>query len=256
VGAVTLSPLTDGRDLTQPGATRDGDLVRVLLTPFSDNQRGHTGFGFYGESRDTITGHYRFTQDGTTLAEGDPTGPDELVLAQEVGAGPATLGLTLDAGRTGPMYRQSTATHTQWTWKSQHVEGVTLPTALYCARGENGPDRSCAVEPLLTLGYAVGGLRPDGSTVSGPQSLDLTVGHLQLSTGSAVTGAKVQYSTNGTTWQDATVTPRGDGVFHAEFTATTEAFRGADVSLRVTASDAAGATIDETITAAYHVYQS
>ncbi|MEQ0559962.1 hypothetical protein ABJI51_12825 [Amycolatopsis sp. NEAU-NG30] len=256
VGAVTLSPLTDGRDLTQPGATRAGDLVRVLLTPFSDNQPGHTGFGFYGESRDTITGHYRFTQDGTTLAEGDPTGPDELVLAQEVGAGPATLGLTLDAGRTGPMYRQSTATHTEWTWQSQHVEGTTLPTALYCARGENGPDRSCAVEPLLTLGYAVGGLRPDGSTVSGPQSLDLTVGHLQLSTGSAVTGAKVQYSTNGTTWQDATVTPRGDGVFHAEFTATTEAFRGMDVSLRVTASDAAGATIDETITAAYHVYQS
>jgi hypothetical protein len=154
------------------------------------------------------------------------------------------------------MYRQSTASHTEWTWRSQHVEGVTLPPALYCARGEDGPDRACGVEPLLTLGYAVGGLRPDGSTASGPQSLDLTVGHLQQSTASPVTAATVQYSTDGTTWSDAPVTARGDGVFHADFSATTEAFRGTDVSLRVTASDATGATIAETITAAYHVYAS
>ncbi|MEV7099381.1 hypothetical protein AB0M80_41800 [Amycolatopsis sp. NPDC051045] len=254
--AVALMPLSDPSVFTQPGATRAGDLVRFAITPFSDNQPGHTGFGFYGESRDTVTGHYRFTQDGTTLAEGSPSGATTVGLEQEVGPGPSTLGLTIDAGRTGPMYRQSTATHTEWTWKSQHVEGATLPAALYCARGDDGPDRSCAVEPLLTLGYAVGGLRPDGSALSGPQSLDLTAGHLQLSTGSAVTGATVQYSTDGTTWQDATVSPRGDGVFHADFTATTEAYRGTDVSLRVTASDAAGATIAETITAAYHVYVS
>lgn len=256
-GAVALLPLSDGTSYTQPGATRAGDLVRFAITPFSDNQPGHTGFGFYGEARDTITGHYRFTQDGVPLAEGTPwNGAFAVDLEQEVGPGPSTLGLTIDAGRTGPMYRQSTASHTEWTWKSQHVEGATLPAALYCARGDDGPDRSCAVEPLLSLGYAVGGLRPDGSTVSGPQSLDLTVGHLQQSTASPVTAATVQYSTDGTTWQDATVTARGGGVFHADFTATTEAFRGTDVSLRVTAADAAGATITETITAGYHVYLS
>lgn len=154
------------------------------------------------------------------------------------------------------MYHQSTATRTEWTWKSQHVDGVTLPQALYCARGADGPDRSCAVEPLLTLGYAVGGLRPDGSTASGPQSLDLTTGHLQSAAASAITGATVQYSTDGTTWQDAAVTARGNGVYHADFAATTDTFRGTDVSLRVTASDATGATIAETITAAYHVYAS
>lgn len=256
VGAVALLPLTDAAMFTQPGATRAGDLVRIAITPFSDNQPGHTGFGFYGESRDTMTGYYRFTQDGTTLAEGNPSGGFAAGFEQEVATGPSTLGLTIDAGRTGPMYHQSTASHTEWTWKSQHVEGATLPAALYCARGDNGPDRSCAVEPLLSLGYAVGGLRPDGSTPSGPQGLDLTVGHLQQSAGSPVTAATVQYSTDGTTWQDATVTPRGDGVFHADFAAATDAFRGIDVSLRVTAADAAGATVAETITAAYHVYES
>lgn len=257
-GRVALLPLADGSAPEQPAATRAGDLLRLAITPFSDNQPGHTGFGFYGESRDTITGHYTLTQDGAKLAEGDPaTGSSALSLEQEVTAGPSTLGLTVDAGRTGPMYRQSTATHTEWTWKSQHVEGTVLPAALVCVLQKGGElDRSCAVEPMLTLGYAVGGLRPDGSTVSGPQSLDLTVGHLQQSATSPVTAATVQYSTDGTTWQNATVTPHGDGVFHADFAATTDTFRGTDVSLRVTASDAAGATITETVTAAYHVYLS
>ncbi|WP_254896673.1 hypothetical protein [Amycolatopsis sp. Hca4] len=253
-GAVAL--LSEPTVSTLPAATRAGDLLRFSFTPFSDNEPGHTGFGYYGEARDTITGHYRLTQDGTTLAEGSPSGGFEAAFEQEAGAGPATLGLTIDAGRTGPMYHQSTASHTEWTWKSQHVEGATLPPALYCARGENGPDRTCAVEPLLTLGYAVGGLRPDGSTVAGPQGLDLTVGHLQASAAAPVTAATVQYSTDGTTWQDAAVTARGGGVFHADFAAATEAFRGLDVSLRVTAADAAGATITETITDAYHVYLS
>ncbi|MEV4147410.1 hypothetical protein AB0J40_27340 [Amycolatopsis sp. NPDC049691] len=256
-GEVALLPPADGSAPVAPAATRAGDLLRLSITPFSDNQPGHTGLGFYGEARDTITGHYTLTQDGATIAEGSPpSGSTELTLEQPVAAGPSTLGLTLDAGRTGPMYRQSTATHTEWTWPSQHVEGAELPAALVCLRLRGGVDRSCAVEPMLTLGYAVGGLRPDGSTVSGPQSLDLTVGHLQQSTASPVTAATVQYSADGTTWHDAAVTTRGGGVFHADFTAVTDAFHGTDVSLRVTASDAAGATVAETITAAYHVYAS
>ncbi|WP_331661794.1 hypothetical protein [Amycolatopsis sp.] len=255
-GGVALLPLDDGSAPEQPAATRAGDLLRLSLTPFSDNQPGHLGFGFSGEARDTVTGHYTLTQDGTPIAEGNPAGVTALMLEQPVTSEPSTLGLTVDAGRTGPMYRQSTATHTEWTWPSRHVEGARLPAALVCLREKGSVDRSCAVEPMLTLGYAVGGLRPDGSTVSGPQSLDLTVGHLQQSAASPVTGATVQYSTDGTTWHDATVTARGDGVFHADFTAVTESFRGTDVSLRVTAADAAGATVAETITAAYHVYTS
>ncbi|MCR6483758.1 hypothetical protein M8542_13110 [Amycolatopsis sp. OK19-0408] len=256
VGGVALLPLDDGTAPMQPAATRAGDLLRVSITPFSDNEPGHTGFGLYGEARDTITGHYTLTQDGTTIAEESPAGVTELTLEQAVAPGPSTLGLTVDAGRTGPMYHQSTATHTEWTWPSQHVEGSTLPAALVCVRQREGVDRSCGAEPMLTLGYAVGGLRPDGSTVAGPQGFDLTVGHLQQSAASPVTGATAQYSLDGTTWHDATVTPRGDGVFHAEFTAVPESFRGGDVSLRVTAADAAGATVSETITAAYHVYPS
>ena len=255
-GQVALLPTEDGFGPAIPAATRTGDVVRFAIKPFSDNEPGHTGFGYYGESRDTITGHYAITQDGQVLAEGDPVAAnaDDFSVTQQVGTAPSTLGLTLDAGRVGPMYLQSTATHTEWTWKSGHVEGAQLPPALVCQFFKGGPpDRACAVEPLLTLGYAVGALRPDGSTLVGPQGLDLTVGHLQQTAASAITGATVQFSTDDTTWHDATVTAQAGGVFHAAFTATTDDFRGGNVSLRVTASDAAGATVSETITRAYHV---
>ena len=255
-GQVALLPMDDGFTPAIPAATRNGDAVRFTITPFSDNQPGHTGFGYYGDSRDTITGHYTITQDGKVLADGDPvpTSADAFIMQQPVGTGPSTLGLTLDAGRVGPMYLQSTATHTEWTWKSGHVEGAQLPPALACQLVKGGPpDRACAVEPLLTLGYAVGSLRPDGSTLVGPQGLDLTVGHLQQTAASAIAGATVQFSTDGTTWQDATVTAQGGGVFHAAFTATASDFRGGYVSLRVTSSDAAGATVSETITRAYRI---
>lgn len=255
-GQVALLPMEDGYQPAIPAATRNGDSVRFTMSPFSDNEPGHTGFGYYGESRDTITGHYTITQNGAVLAEGDPAASSTLdfSLEQPVGAEPSTLGLTLDAGRVGPMYLQSTASHTEWTWKSGHVAGAQLPPALACQLVKGGPpDRACAVEPLLTLGYAVGALRPDGSTLPGPQGLDLTVGHLQQTAVGAIAGATVQFSTDGTTWQDATVTAQGGGVFHAAFTATADGFRSGYVSLRVTASDAAGATVSETITRAYRV---
>jgi hypothetical protein len=51
----------------------------------------------------------------------------------------------------------------------------------------------------------------------------------------------------GTTWQPATVTPAGGGLFTVTFTAPPGAF----VSLRVHAADAAGDQITETITRGY-----
>ncbi|WP_328606843.1 hypothetical protein OG943_44305 [Amycolatopsis sp. NBC_00345] len=248
-----VGPAIKNSFLTVPGAVRKGDDVSVLLTPFSDNQPGHNGMGLYGESRDTISGHYVLTQDGKTVAEGVPDG--DVSFSQPVSATPSTLGLTVDAGRQGPNYLLSTASHTEWTWRSQHVDGGGLPAPLVCviSRGD-APDRACAVEPLLSLGYAVGGLGVNGSAAGGAQTLDVTVGHLQGAAGSAVTGTTVQFSTDGgKTWQDATVTPGANGVFHAAYTVTATSMRGTDVALRVTAADAAGATIAETLTAAYHV---
>jgi len=136
------------------------------------------------------------------------------------------------------------------------VPDTTLPDGYRCGyTGRSGVDRNCAVEPLLTAGYAVGGLAMNGSVRMGPQTLDLTIGHLQLATAAAVTGATVQFSTDGgATWQEASVTGAGDGRYRATFTATADPWaRDATVSLRITATDAAGGQLAETTSRAYRL---
>lgn len=45
---------------------------------------------------------------------------------------PGEMKLTLDASHEGAMYLQSTASRTEWIWRSQHVEGVALPQPFAC----------------------------------------------------------------------------------------------------------------------------
>jgi hypothetical protein len=242
----------------QPPAVRLGDTVRLHITPFSDNTPGHTGFGYSGESRDTVTGQYQVTQNGVPVAGGPvQQGAPDFDTEMTVDPGAATLQLTLDASRNGPMYLQSTASHTEWTWPSRHVgEDVRLPDAFTCEHVRfQDPPRNCAVEPLMSVRYAVGGMDVFGTAHTGPQTVDLTFGHLQLASASAITGATAQFSTDGgATWQDATVTALGDGVYRAAFTAEAPDFRGAYVSLRVTATDAAGGRISETTSRSYKIF--
>jgi hypothetical protein len=252
-GDVNLLGPDSTRSFTVSPVTRAGDTVRIHLTPFSDNQPGHTGFGFYGQAQDTITGAYEIYQDGTPIAAGDPSGSG-LGLDTQVTLGPgaSTVRLVLDATRDGPMYSLSTGSHTEWTWRSAHQQGSTLPQGLVCRFNRGGPpDRDCAVEPLLTLAYAVDGMRVDGSVPAGVQGLNLTVGHLQQASAAPVTGATVEYSLDdGATWRKTAVRPRVDGTFRA---ASATPGAGRYVSLRVTAADGAGGRISETVRRAYRL---
>jgi hypothetical protein len=254
-GNVQASP--DAAWPVVPAATRQGDAVRLEIYPFSDNTPGHTGFGYSGEQRDKIGGAYEITQNGVTVASGDPTyGGLSFRTDVALDPSPSTIKLTLDATREGPMYFYSTASHTEWTWKSGHVENAKLPNAYACELIKGGePDRDCGVEPLMTLRYAIGNLAVNGTAPIGPQSLDLTVGHLPLAQTSAITGATVQFSLDdGATWQDASVTAQGNGAYKAVYTAVSPDFRGSHVSLRVTATDANGGQISETVTRAYKIF--
>ncbi|MFD8495668.1 hypothetical protein [Amycolatopsis sp. NPDC059657] len=251
-GAVSLVAPDDSSVRTVPPARRAGDQLKVNLIPFGDNQPGHRGPGFSRGAQDKVAGQYTLTQNGTEIAKGDQSTSWALELDQAVDPNPSTFKLSLDASRAGPMFTLATASHTEWTWKSQHVEGATLPGAFVCQRYTQ--DRACAVEPLLTLGYSVGELLPAGYTYGGPQYVDLTVGHLQQAAASAITGVTTQFSLDdGATWTDAAVTGQGDGKFRAAFTASFPNFGSGYVSLRVTAQDAAGGAITETITRAFQV---
>jgi hypothetical protein len=166
---------------------------------------------------------------------------------------PSTIRFELDAARTGPAFRLSTRSHTVWTWRSAHETGGTLPGYWICsypADPSSPPPRTCAVEPMMTLLYRVHGMALDGITRPGRQVIDITARHLQLARASRISGVTVQVSADdGATWRPASVTRRRGDIFRAAFPAA----RGAYVTLRVRATDAAGGSITETITRGYQI---
>jgi hypothetical protein len=162
-----------------------------------------------------------------------------------LGAKPSLIKLAVSASRTGRVYGMSTSSRTVWTWPSAKQAGAVLPAGWIC------PDtKACAVQPLMTLRYAVPGLGLGESAAPGRQVLDFTAGHLQLAPAAAIKDATLQVSQDGgKTWRPVALTPSGPGSFRASFS---DRAAGA-VSLRVTASDSAGGTIRETILSAYKV---
>jgi hypothetical protein len=124
-----------------------------------------------------------------------------------------------------------------------------LPQGWFCADDSASPD--CRAEPMMTLLYHVHGMALNGTTAAGPQVLDLTAGHIQpLADTAAVTGAAVQVSfDDGRTWDATHVTSLGRGNYRVTYTAPA----GAYVTLRTTATDAAGGSITEAITRGYQI---
>jgi hypothetical protein len=236
---------------TFPSAFRSGNTLTLGFTPFSDNEPGHLGAGFFGGHGLAVTGRYVIHQNGVRIARGNPVDGIAPVL---LSAKPSVIRLALTAARSGKSFPQSASSTTVWTWRSAREPNATLPPSYFCGFVVVGNQlrllRRCAVQPMLTLGYQVQGLALDGSTPPGSQVVSLHVGHLQLATGAPVTGATVQVSfDDGQIWQPAAVTSAGGGNFQASFTAPA----GVDVTLRVGAKDAAGGSVTETIVRAYGV---
>ena len=243
-----------------PSASRAGNALTLDVMPFSDSTPGHVGAsGFFGGLQGPfgkISGHYLITENGKTIAAGNPlhgaAGPvGEFHAKVTLSPRPATIRLVLNAARKAKIYTLSTSSRTVWTWRSAHQSGATLPAGWGCAIGPTGTvaGRSCAVEPMMTLGYAVAGLSLAGSAPAGAQVVRVTAGHLQLARAAVVTGAQVAVSFDGgKSWHRAAVTGSA-GSYAASFTAPA----GVKVSLRTSAADAAGGTITETLINAYQV---
>jgi len=238
-------------------ASRSGDTLTLDISPFSDGI-GDTGTRFQGanDPGSRVTGSYEIDQDGKKIASGNAVGTGvafgDFHTTAVLGSQPSTIRFTLDAAITGANYPLSSATRTVWTWRSAHEAGATVPRGWACRWVSTAPHlrgRNCAAEPMMTLGYQVAGLGLDGSVAAGRQSIGITVGHLPLATAARITTAAARVSFDGgRTWHAATVTGAA-GAYRAAFTAPAATY----VTLRVTAADAVGGRIAETITRAYKI---
>lgn len=262
-GAYPLHPGTNvslpdtGLFLVRSSAARAGNNLSLDVTPFSDNQPGHLGDGlavpFPGKVHQ-VSGSYAVYQNGVKIAGGNAVkatgGFGDVQVSAALSPKPSLIKFVLSASRASAQYQLSATSRDVWTWHSRPEPGATIPAPWLCdfAAVPPGQDRHCAVQPMMTLGYSVAGLGPDGATKPGQQAVTITAGHIQLAQRTPVTGAGVQVSLDGgRTWQPAKVQSLGGGVFRATFTAPPSA----KVSLRSTARDSAGDGLTETILAAY-----
>jgi hypothetical protein len=252
IGAANLAPAI-------PSASRKGDALTLDVTPFSDSAPGHKSFDGFAGPAGKIAGHYQVEENGKTIAAGNPlkgfkeVGPfgefhDTVTLSPHA----AAIRFVLGASQQAKVPTISAASRTVWTWRSRRADGARLLAGWTCGltrRGAPAGGRSCAVEPMMTLEYAVRGESLPGSTPAGPQVVHLSVGHLQLVRAIGVTAASMSVSFDGgKTWHPATVTGHG-----GSYTATFTAPAGAKVSLRTSAADAAGGSVTETLIDGYQI---
>lgn len=227
-------------------ATRSGDTLGIGTDVFSDNTPGHVGGGVNPPFK--TTGSYQIDQNGTKVAGGTLPPFGGFAATTTLSPERSLIKVTMTDTEPAKLNPLSTTNSTVWTWWSAQESGVTLPPGWACA-ATRPFTRSCAVQPLLTLRYGVVGENLSGATRAGLQVVRLSVGHLQLAKASKITSVAMSVSFDGgKTWHKARITGAG-GSYAAVFNAPA----GALVTMRTAATDAAGASITQTITNAYQV---
>lgn len=212
-----------------------GDGQFLLYLPTGDSEPDHLG----GVTADTSFTLYR---DGAQIVD-EP----DVIGAQVPAAGPASYRAVLDTDRGAAGAGQSVRSRTELAFHDPGPgadPGLDLPADVPC------PVAGCRVMPALTLAYRLDTDLSNTGVQDAAQGMDLTVGHLSYDgrgSHAAVTSAAVSVSFDGgATWQPAALTGSA-GTYHATWQNTGTAAP----SLRVTATDGAGGSIAQTVTAAY-----
>ncbi|MGA8116335.1 MAG: hypothetical protein WCA46_21970 [Actinocatenispora sp.] len=222
-------------------ACREGDTLSVALSPVTDSGADHSGYLDASDKDTTSTAHFVLYQGDKKIAdEKDVTGGDFTVPADS-----AKYRLVYDQTRIAPWTAQSTKTHTELTFASEHSGATTVPGHWLCGI-ESEHAKNCSPVGLMTANYQLTqGL--DGTVAPGPDSLVLTVNHAPGAGHVPVEAATVSVSyDDGATWTPTKVSDLGSGKFRANWTNPASA-AGGPVALKITAKDATGATISQLV---------
>lgn len=222
-------------------ACREDDTLSVILSPLTDSEPDHHGQLAPSGAGVVSSSHFQLYQGDTKLVDQDDTSGGDF----SVGADPADYRIVYDQTRITPVTRLSTSSHSEWTFGSQHSGSTTVPDNWYC--GTTYTQADCSAVSLLSLDYQLPqGL--DGTVGTGPEDLTLTVGHSTNLPAPEVTGATVAISYDqGTTWTPVPVARTDAGTFQASWNNAQDS-AGKTISLKVTATDASGATVTQTVT--------
>lgn len=228
---------------------RSGDNLDLNLMPFTDNN------GHYQLWDPTTSDNLSLYQDGALV--GQAAFPQA---SFPMSASPAGYKLVLDQAKDAPWWPASTRTSTTWTWNSQESAPSTLPPGWTCPAGKGGggrsipnaPDATCTFEPLVFIGYKTSAGADDVVPAGANAKVDLTVGHQIGADATAITDVTAQVSfDDGKNWTTVPATKAGDGHYQLSYAQPALNATTGFASLRVTATDASGSSVDQTITRAY-----
>lgn len=230
---------------TQNPSVRTGDVLDVRIPEFTDSGAGHWaraaaggdfgGFGTSGASgtaqddpAEGETGKATLFRDNQQVGTADSSWTDF-----EVPAGTADYRLDVATSRVSPEWLYATGTSTSWWFRSGTATDATLL-------------------PLLQVDYAVPVDAWNAVRAGRSHTVGLTV---RAQDGAAVpNGVKVEVQASyddGRTWSSARVASRGHNTFDARLTKSARTRGDAYVTLRVTARDAAGDRVQQTVRRAY-----
>ncbi|MFC3572674.1 S8 family serine peptidase [Streptomyces yaanensis] len=233
-GAVVRPSIPRG---TTTPSVRHGNVLELRIPEFTDSAAGHWsrllaggGGGISGLSaaQPGDSASAVLYRNGTKAAEADGAWTDF-----EVPAGAADYRLDLTTSRVSNVWKYGIATDTSWTFRSTTT---TKATAL----------------PLLQLDYDVPVDAHNAVGAGRAHSIGLTV---RAQDGlSTPRGVRVQVEASyddGRSWTGARVSDRGHNAFRAVLKKPSRVHGDAYVTLRVTARDAAGNTVRQTVKRAY-----
>ncbi|QUQ66575.1 S8 family peptidase [Kutzneria sp. CA-103260] len=221
---------------------------------WSDSAPGHVTSPFDNGAYFTTTTAHLYAG-ATEIPRSNASDPYALFPVYELSAQPGTYRLDVtDVLATPPvvgaastaLFRTATRVDTSWRFASARSNNPP-PTGYACLTGA-----ACSFQPLIGLNYRFGLGLDDTAPAGRPFTFQLTAGSHTGAVGAGpVLGVRVSYSTDeGTTWNQATVTPSADGkVWSVVVADPTAGF----VWLRTQAWDSAGNTVTQTVQRAYPV---
>jgi hypothetical protein len=225
-----------------------GSDLQLGVDAIGDNVPGHAGVLF----TEPTSSHFTLYRDGAVVFDQDGYDGAELT---GIPAAPSTYRAVFDLSMAGVAgFSQSTVTHTDLTMRYNPTAspGSALPADSSCF-GETATT-PCEILPALTLNYQLASDQTNTSTAP-VQVLKLGVDHVSYDGAGSrapITGASVRISfDSGTTWQRVPVIGF-DGSYVALWRNPSSA-SGTDPSIEVTATDAIGGSISQTISNAYTV---
>ncbi|MEV6606711.1 hypothetical protein [Kutzneria sp. NPDC051319] len=201
-------------------ACRTGDTLGIGVLPAADSDPGHA---LSLDDKDITSAHLVLSGNGKVYADVRSTDTGRVTLP----AASAVYHLTLDATMHPQWLAHSTTSHTEWTFASGRSDTRTVPANWGCE--SIGDVAQCSALPLLDVRYAK---EDKGATIS--------FAHAPGGSTSPITKAGAEISYDGKNWLPAPLVSLGNGKYRA-------LWLGKPAALRVSATDAAGNSLQQTV---------